>query len=122
MCVRYITLSRYVAPEILKGEIYGKPVDMWSIGVITYILLGGYPPFHDDNQAKLYQKIKKGECERAKGRGACMHASAVKNTLIGLLLFACLFFFAVNYLLVLAVCCVPSKEYVCRTRPPHFFV
>ncbi|CAM9422002.1 unnamed protein product, partial [Choristocarpus tenellus] len=50
----------YVAPEILKGEVYGKPVDMWSVGVITYILLGGYPPFHDDNQAKLYQKIKKG--------------------------------------------------------------
>lgn len=50
-----------MAPEILKGELYGKPVDMWSIGVITYILLGGYPPFHDDNQAKLYQKIKKGE-------------------------------------------------------------
>lgn len=52
---------RYVAPEILKGEVYGKPVDLWSIGVIMYILLGGYPPFHDDNQAKLYQKIKKGE-------------------------------------------------------------
>ncbi|CAM9885186.1 unnamed protein product [Ectocarpus sp. 6 AP-2014] len=51
----------YVAPEILKGELYGKPVDIWSIGVITYILLGGYPPFHDDNQAKLYQKIKKGK-------------------------------------------------------------
>lgn len=56
-------ICRYVAPEILKGELYGKPVDIWSIGVITYILLGGYPPFHDDNQAKLYQKIKKGEEE-----------------------------------------------------------
>ncbi|CAM9277791.1 unnamed protein product [Ascophyllum nodosum] len=51
----------YVAPEILKGEKYGKSVDMWSVGVIMYILLGGYPPFHDDNQAKLYQKIKKGK-------------------------------------------------------------
>lgn len=33
---------------------------MWSVGVITYILLGGYPPFHDDNQARLFAKIKKG--------------------------------------------------------------
>ena len=52
-----------MAPEILKGEKYGKSVDMWSVGVIMYILLGGYPPFHDDNQAKLYQKIKKGELQ-----------------------------------------------------------
>ncbi|GMI44563.1 hypothetical protein TrCOL_g2357 [Triparma columacea] len=50
----------YVAPEILKGDKYGLSVDMWSIGVITYILLGGYPPFHDDNQAVLYRKIKEG--------------------------------------------------------------
>jgi serine/threonine protein kinase len=48
----------YVAPEILKNETYGKAVDMWSIGVITYILLGGYPPFHDENQAMLFRKIK----------------------------------------------------------------
>lgn len=51
----------YVAPEILKGDKYGLAVDMWSIGVITYILLGGYPPFHDDNQATLYKKIKSGD-------------------------------------------------------------
>ncbi|CAM9187931.1 unnamed protein product [Ectocarpus fasciculatus] len=51
----------YVAPEILKSTPYGTPVDMWSIGVITYILLGGYPPFHDDNQARLFQKIRRGK-------------------------------------------------------------
>ncbi|KAJ8598221.1 hypothetical protein CTAYLR_005529 [Chrysophaeum taylorii] len=48
----------YVAPEILKGTKYGSEVDMWSCGVIVYILLGGYPPFHDDNHAILYRKIK----------------------------------------------------------------
>ncbi|KAH8058777.1 serine/threonine kinase [Aureococcus anophagefferens] len=48
----------YVAPEILKGAKYGTEVDMWSCGVIVYILLGGYPPFHDDNHAILYRKIK----------------------------------------------------------------
>lgn len=53
----------YVAPEILQGTLYGRPVDMWSIGVITYILLGGYPPFYDDNQKMLFRKIKAGSYE-----------------------------------------------------------
>jgi serine/threonine protein kinase len=51
----------YVAPEILENRPYGKHVDMWSVGVITYIILGGYPPFHDDNQRNLFKKIKKAE-------------------------------------------------------------
>lgn len=50
----------YVAPEILRAESYGTSVDMWSIGVIIYILLGGYPPFHDENQTRLFRKIKAG--------------------------------------------------------------
>ena len=36
---------------------------MWSIGVITYILLCGYPPFHDESQARLVRKIKAGKFE-----------------------------------------------------------
>jgi serine/threonine protein kinase len=47
----------YVAPEILKGLAYGKEVDMWSIGVILYILLCGFPPFYDDNNKKLFAQI-----------------------------------------------------------------
>ncbi|CAM9927823.1 unnamed protein product [Pylaiella littoralis] len=50
----------YVAPEILKNLPYGTSVDMWSIGVIIYIILAGYPPFHDDDQHRLYRKIKAG--------------------------------------------------------------
>eukprot|EP01039_Chlorochromonas_danica_P000764 gene764-829_t len=47
----------YVAPEILKGIAYGKEVDMWSVGVILYILLCGFPPFYDDNNKKLFAQI-----------------------------------------------------------------
>lgn len=50
----------YMAPEILHRMPYGKPVDMWSFGVILYILLGGYPPFYDGDQKMLYKKIMKG--------------------------------------------------------------
>eukprot|EP01130_Rhizamoeba_saxonica_P012150 TRINITY_DN5103_c0_g1_i1.p1 TRINITY_DN5103_c0_g1~~TRINITY_DN5103_c0_g1_i1.p1 ORF type:complete len:306 (-),score=71.22 TRINITY_DN5103_c0_g1_i1:35-952(-) len=38
----------YMAPEIERGDPYGKPSDLYSIGVILYILLAGYPPFDPD--------------------------------------------------------------------------
>ena len=50
----------YVAPEILNGEQYGPAVDLWSMGVIAYILLCGFPPFFDDNNAALFATIKSG--------------------------------------------------------------
>jgi calcium/calmodulin-dependent protein kinase I len=51
----------YVAPEVLKNEPYDKMVDMWSLGVILYILLCGFPPFYHESTANLYKQIKKGE-------------------------------------------------------------
>ncbi|RHZ17092.1 hypothetical protein DYB26_009969, partial [Aphanomyces astaci] len=51
----------YVAPEILLHEPYGKPVDVWSVGVITYILLVGYMPFHGNTQVELFSRIKHAE-------------------------------------------------------------
>ena len=53
----------YVAPEIIKREPYGLACDMWSIGVIAYILLGGYPPFNERTQKDLFAKIKTGKYE-----------------------------------------------------------
>jgi serine/threonine protein kinase len=57
-CTSQVGTPGYIAPEILNKIPYGRPADMWSFGVILYILLGGYPPFHDENQTRLFKKIK----------------------------------------------------------------
>ena len=35
----------YMAPELVKKEVYNEKVDVWAIGCITYLLLSGYTPF-----------------------------------------------------------------------------
>ena len=50
----------YVAPEVLKGD-YDERCDVWSLGVIMYILLCGYPPFEGDNNKVIFQKILNSE-------------------------------------------------------------
>jgi len=51
----------YVAPEVLQAEGYGEEVDMWSIGVITYILLCGFPPFYSESVPEVFEQIMKAE-------------------------------------------------------------
>ena len=50
----------YVAPEIVTGSHYDLKVDNWSLGVIMYIILCGYPPFNAKNQKSLFKLIKRG--------------------------------------------------------------
>ena len=49
----------YIAPEILAKRPYTTQVDLWAMGVITYILLSGTMPFDDDNRTRLYRLILK---------------------------------------------------------------
>lgn len=47
----------YVAPEIINGD-YGPECDIWSLGVILYTLLVGYPPFRGENKAEIFKKVR----------------------------------------------------------------
>lgn len=48
----------YLAPEIIKNERYGPACDCWSLGVILYVILCGYPPFGDEANEEMFCKIK----------------------------------------------------------------
>ena len=57
----------YTAPEIVTDKKYSYPVDMWSMGVILFVMVFGYPPFYVDpakygkhERDAIYQKIRQG--------------------------------------------------------------
>lgn len=49
----------YIAPEILKSD-YNEKCDVWSVGVILFILLSGRPPFGGDNDKEILDAVKQG--------------------------------------------------------------
>ncbi|XP_030056893.1 serine/threonine-protein kinase 33 isoform X2 [Microcaecilia unicolor] len=53
----------YMAPEVINAHDYSQQCDIWSIGVIMYLLLCGDPPFMANSEEKLFELIKKGQLD-----------------------------------------------------------
>jgi len=59
----YCGTEGYAAPEIMKNIPYNDTVDIWSLGVIIYIILSGFRPFEADDRYELYQQVIKADYE-----------------------------------------------------------
>ena len=64
----------YLAPEVINNSGHNQGVDWWSLGVLMYEMLAGYPPFYDSNINEVYRKIRLGQYEFPQ----CIHFNARK--------------------------------------------
>ncbi len=56
---KLVGTSYYIAPEVIKGD-YDQRCDIWSMGVILYILVTAVPPFDGENDKEIIEAVRKG--------------------------------------------------------------
>ena len=79
-----IGTSFYIAPEVLKNG-YNEKCDLWSCGVILYILLSGCPPFYGKSEKEIFQKILDGKIDFNKNKIWSKISDEAKNLVTKLL-------------------------------------
>lgn len=76
----------YVAPELVKGHRYGKPVDVWGCGVLLFLMLSGYLPFEGRDAAEVLRRIR--NCQPDFSTGSWGRVSEKAKAFVKMLLHA----------------------------------
>ena len=58
--VGFVGTPYYVAPEVVAGSEYNEKVDVWSAGVILYVMLAGIVPFYGETAGEIFEKVLRG--------------------------------------------------------------